>query len=310
MNLSGVLIVDKPCGVTSHDVVLKLRRMLGVKSIGHAGTLDPAASGLLLACVGRATKIVQFLSRYDKEYEAVIKLGVTTDTYDGDGQVTATHTGALPDANQIQRVLLSFEGRIEQIPPPYSAVKHKGRKLYQYARAQEKVKVNPRQVEIKKLQVLDIRPPCVKLKVKCSKGTYIRGLASEMGERLGCGAHLSELRRTGAGPFSLGDALSVEELEAIQHRGDISTVMVPIEKTLAHLPWVAVNEDCADQVKHGVAIGRACIQSLEGDFGAGDSISVRDRQGLVLAMGRALKSSAEFLRPGNGEKLFEYSRVI
>ena len=310
MNLSGVLIVDKPTGLTSHDVILKLRRMLGTRRVGHAGTLDPGASGLLLACVGPATKIVQFLSLYDKEYEAVIKLGVTTDTYDGEGKVVATHQGVLPDPDQIERVFLSFEGRMLQTPPPYSAVKHRGKKLYQYARARQKVEVSPREVEIKEMQVLRMDLPYVEFRVRCSKGTYVRSLAFDVGRKLGCGAHLAKLRRTGAGPFRLSDALRVEELEAIQHRGDISTVMVPIERTLSHLPWVRVKKECADKVKHGVAIDRACIESLEGDFGAGDSISVRDRNGQVLAVGRALSSSGQLRDERHEGKLFEYSRVI
>ncbi len=284
--------------------------MLDVRSIGHAGTLDPGASGLLLACVGRATKIVQFLTRYDKEYEAVIKLGLATDTYDGEGKVTAEYSGDLPDANQIEKVLHSFEGRMLQTPPPYSAVKHKGKKLYQYARAQEKVEVNPREIEIKDLQVLDIRPPCVRFKVRCSKGTYIRSLASEIGERLGCGAHLSELRRTGVGPFRLEDALSLEELEETHRKGDVSTVMVPIEATLSHLPQVTVKKEFTDRIRHGAVLHKTWVKPLPGDFQSGDWISVRDHDDRVLAVGRALASSREFFNENHQGKVFEYARVI
>lgn len=281
-----------------------------MKSIGHAGTLDPGASGLLLACVGRATKIVQFLTRYDKEYEAVIKLGLATDTFDGDGKVTAVHSGDPPDTNQIEKVLHSFEGRMLQTPPPYSAVKHKGKKLYQYARAREKVEVNPREIEIKDLLVLDIQPPCVKFRVRCSKGTYIRSLASEIGERLGCGAHLSELRRTGVGPFRLEDALTLKELEDTWLKGDISSVMVPIEAALSHLPRVTVKKEFSDRVRHGAAFDRAWVKSLPGDFQRDDWISVRDQDDQVLAVGKALASSSEFFNENHRGKVFEYTRVI
>jgi tRNA pseudouridine55 synthase len=310
MNLSGVLIVDKPCGVTSHDVILKLRRMLHMASIGHAGTLDPGASGLLLACVGRATKIVQFLSRYDKEYEAVIQLGLATDTYDGEGRVTAKHSGELPQPDQIERVLLGLKGKMLQTPPPFSAVKHKGRKLYQYARAQEKVEVNPKEIEIKDLQVLEISPPRVKFTVGCSKGTYIRSLASEIGERLGCGAHLSELRRTGVGPFRLEHALSLEELEATWRRGDISAVMEPIEATLSHFPRVTVKREFCGRVKHGAALHPSWVKSVEGRFDNGDTVSIRDQDDQILALGRALASSKEFSNENHPGEVFQYTRVI
>ncbi len=310
MNLSGVLIVDKPIGVTSHDVILKLRRILGIKKIGHAGTLDPNASGLLLACVGRATKIVQFLSQYDKEYLAVIKLGVTTETYDGQGKVTGTNPDVWPTPDQIREVILSFKGKMQQTPPAFSAVKHKGRKLYQYARAGEKVKIKPREVDFKEMELLNIEPPYVKFRVRCSKGTYVRSLASDIGRKLGCGAYLCELRRTEVGPFKLGQSLSLEEVEAVQQRGEVSGIMVSVERTLSHLPSVAVRPGFSERVKHGAAIDRACVAFIKGDFEPDQSIVIKDHNGKVLALGRSSASSKEFLDANRKGKLFEYARVI
>ncbi len=310
MNPSGVLIVDKPIGVTSHDVVLRLRRMLGTRSIGHAGTLDPAASGVLLACVGRATKVVQFLTQHDKEYRTEIKLGVTTDTYDGDGRVTGVKDGCEAGPDLIREVLLSFVGKTRQTPPSYSAIRHKGKRLYQYARANESVNIEPREIVIKDLEVLRIEPPAVEFRVSCSKGTYVRSLASDIGQKLGCGAHVVSLRRTAVGPFCLEDALGLEEVEAVQRRGEISKIMVPIEKALSHLPSVVVGDGSAEKVRHGAAIDGTDVAHTEGDFGPDQTISIRDQRGRILAVGRALVSSRELLGQKGREKLFDYARVL
>lgn len=310
MNLSGVLIVDKPTGVTSHDVILRLRRILGTRSIGHAGTLDPGASGVLLACVGKATKVVRFLTQYDKEYEAVIELGVTTDTYDGDGRVTRVKDGTGVSPEQVRKVMHSFVGKTHQTPPPYSAVKFKGKRLYQYARANEKVETKPREVQIKDLEVLRVEPPTVEFRVNCSKGTYVRSLASDVGQRLGCGAHLVSLRRTGVGPFRLREAFGLDEVEAIESKGEISSIMVSIEQTLSHLPSVVVKGGYAERVRHGGVISCADVAQAQGRFSPNQIICIRDQQGIVLAVGRALISSEDLPEKSAQNRLFEYLRVI
>jgi len=310
MNLSGVLIVDKPTGVTSHDVILRLRRILGIRRIGHTGTLDPAASGVLLACVGSATKVVQFLSQYDKEYEAVIKLGVTTDTFDADGKTTGVKEDFQIDPQQIRNVVLSFKGNIRQTPPPYSAIKHKGKKLYQYARANQEVKIEEREVNIKDIRVLEVESPHIKLEVNCSKGTYVRSLASDIGKKLGCGAHLLSLRRTTVGPFRLSQALKIEQVESLHGKGEISTVLVPIEATLSHLPSAEVKQDYVDKVRHGASIEPDWISLTHGDFEPDQSISIKDEQGKIIALGRALAASRDFLNRSYEGKLFDYARVI
>lgn len=310
MNLSGVLIVDKPTGITSHDVILRLRRILGTRGIGHTGTLDPAASGVLLVCVGKATKVVQFLSRYDKEYHATIKLGITTDTFDAQGKITGVKENFQVDPEQIRNIVLSFKGNILQTPPSYSAIKHKGKKLYQYARANQEVQIEKREVNIKDIQVMDMETQQVKLKVSCSKGTYVRSLASDIGEKLGCGAHLLSLRRTKVGPFSISQALKIEQVETIHREGKIDTIMVPIEATLSHLPSAEVKQEFVDKVRHGASIEPAWIALIEEDFEPDRPISIKDREGKIIALGRALAASRDFLNHSYRGKLFDYARVI
>ncbi len=310
MSLSGVLIVDKPTGVTSHDVILRLRRLLGVRAIGHAGTLDPGAGGVLLACLGRATKIVRFLSECDKEYEAVIRLGVTTDTYDADGKITGVKDDLKMSPEQIREAVLSFKGKISQMPPLYSAVKYRGKKLYQYARAQEKVEVKRRKVEIKEIQIEKIDLPHVRIRVSCSKGTYVRSLASDIGEKLACGAHLFGLRRTAVGPFGLRDALDLEQIETMHRHGELRESLIPLERALSHLPSVMVKRESVQRVRQGIPLAPVSVASTEGDFAADESISIKDEDGNVVAVGKALGSARDFGNPQYRGKLFRYLRVM
>lgn len=211
-DMDGILIVDKPKGMTSHDVVDFIRRRFGLKKVGHAGTLDPMATGVLVMLVGKATKSSGRLMAHDKEYDAEMILGQVSDTGDGWGRLTATdsHIDLRPEA--IRRVFMDFTGDIEQSPPMYSAVKYEGKKLYELARKGIIVDVKPRKVNISKLEILKISLPQVEFKVSCSKGTYIRQLCVDIGSRLGCGAHLSKLRRTRSGDFSIDQALPLDRI--------------------------------------------------------------------------------------------------
>jgi tRNA pseudouridine55 synthase len=310
MNLSGVLPVNKPSGVTSHDVIQRLRRILNIRRIGHTGTLDPSASGVLLACVGKATKVVQFLTEYDKEYEAVIKLGITTETYDGEGKITETKEGFKTSPHQIRKVIDSFKGKIWQTPPLHSAIKYRGKKLYQYARAKEKVEIKKREVNIRDIEVLDINLPLVKLKINCSKGTYVRSLAFDVGQKLGCGAYLFSLRRTRVGPFKLQEALDLEKISQVEDENKIQDILFPIEKALGHLPSVVVKEGFAERVRHGVPLAPSSILSIETNFDQDQTISIKDGQKNIIAIGRALSSAKNFLDLDYKSKLFEYVRVI
>ncbi len=210
----GILVVDKPKGLTSHDVVDIVRRALKTRRVGHAGTLDPIATGVLVVMVGGATRRSSELSGEDKEYSATMKLGEATDTGDASGKVIKTSALNGIGASAVEEAVMSFKGEIEQTPPMYSAVKHKGKTLYKLARKGITVARKPRRVNIKKISVVEVRLPEVDLSVVCSKGTYVRQLCADIGERLGCGAHMTALRRTRSGDFDISQAVSVESLKA------------------------------------------------------------------------------------------------
>jgi len=310
MNLSGVLVVDKPKRMTSHDVVDHLRRILGTRKIGHAGTLDPGADGILLVCINKTTKVAQFLTQYDKEYDAVIKLGVTTDTYDGEGKVLQIKDDLDIGWDQLRDAVSSFAGRIKQMAPLYSALKFQGKRMYQYARANVKVEPKRRDVEIKSLEILDIKMPLVHIRINCSKGTYIRSLASELGEKLGCGAYLFSLRRTRVGPFKVDEALSLESISDIQAAGKIEEILLPIEEIISDLPSVVVDESFADKIQHGLPLTSSSVLAVEGDFDINQTISVKDKRKQIIAIGRALTAARNFLDLNCDSRLFEYLRVI
>jgi tRNA pseudouridine55 synthase len=310
MNLSGLLVVNKKTKMTSHDVVEHLRRILKSKKIGHAGTLDPNASGILLACLGKATKIAGFLTEYDKEYEAVIQLGVTTDTYDEEGRVIQIKDDLKITEEEVKKAVESFKGELWQTPPLYSAIKQKGKKLYEYARAGQKVERNKRKVFIKDIQVLDINLPYVRLKVNCSKGTYIRSLAHDIGEILGCGAHLFSLCRTRVGPFELNQALDLEAIEKIRSEGKIEDFLITIEKVFAHVPSVVVKNGFAERIKEGPNLFQSSVLSAEKNFDKDEMICIKNNQREIIAFGKALCSSDVFLDEKRKDRLFEYSRVI
>ena len=213
MSVHGILNINKPQGFTSRQVVDRVRRIFGMPKAGHAGTLDPDATGVLLVCLGNATKLFDSLQAGEKEYEGILTLGVTTDTMDASGKVIQTADVSSVTEEQIIAAFKQFEGEIEQIPPMFSAIKHKGRPLYKLARKGIKVERSPRIVTIHHLEVLEIHKPDITFRVCCSKGTYIRVLAADIGTTIGCGAYLSSLTRTRSGIFTLSDAISLDEIE-------------------------------------------------------------------------------------------------
>jgi tRNA pseudouridine55 synthase len=211
--MAGLLLIDKPVGPTSFRIVQQVRRGLGVKKVGHAGTLDPFASGLLLVCVGRpATRLIPSLMEGEKEYVATLKLGVKTDTQDLTGQVVATRQVENFVGERVEACLASFTGELLQTPPHYSALKHKGKPLYYYARKGIKITKEPRKIEIREIELLSLEKDVVQIRVVCSKGTYIRTLAADIGESLGCGAHLTGLRRLRSGRFTVDKGLDGSKL--------------------------------------------------------------------------------------------------
>ena len=255
----SVLVVDKPVGPTSFAVLKRVRRALmragngtaRAPKIGHGGTLDPMASGVLPVCVGEATKVIPFLLDADKEYLATVKFGVETDTLDATGKVLSEKPVGDLDAARVEAALAGFRGEIAQVPPMFSALKHHGQPLYRYARAGQTIARPPRQVKVHELALLAFEPPDrARLRIRCSKGTYIRSLAADLGSRLGVGAHLTELRRTASGPFALAQALTLDALDACAEEGR-PLPFVSLREALAHLSAVTVGDALAVRLARG-----------------------------------------------------------
>jgi len=251
--ISGILVVDKPVGMTSHDVVQAIRNGTGIRRAGHTGTLDPRASGVLVVLIGPAVRLSEFVSASDKRYQAIIRLGATTDTFDADGRFTRPAETAPVDVSEelFETTLKQFIGEIEQTPPPYSAVKVKGRRAYDMARKGEEVELEPRKIQVYHLDVLEWAPPEVVIDVHCSSGTYVRSLANDLGEQLGCGAYLVGLRRTKSGRFSLRDATPLRKLQEAFQAGNWYQYLIPAAEALGEWPAVELNPDEVEEVKHG-----------------------------------------------------------
>ena len=249
--ISGVLVVDKPVGMTSHDVVQAIRNGTGLRRAGHTGTLDPRASGVLVILVGPAVRLSEYVSASDKRYQAIIRMGSTTDTFDADGRFTRAEQPINVTEKQFEEALMTFIGEIEQTPPPYSAVKVQGRKAYEMARQGEPVDLAPRKITVHHLEVLEWAPPEVVVDVHCSSGTYVRSLANDLGEKLGTGAYLVGLRRTKSGRFSLRDAVPLRKLQESFNAGDWYQYLIPAAEALGDWPAVELNPDDVEGIRHG-----------------------------------------------------------
>jgi tRNA pseudouridine55 synthase len=252
----GLLIVDKPVGPTSHQVVSIVRRGTGIKKVGHAGTLDPRASGVLVLCLGSATRLSEYLSTASKRYQAVIRFGSATQTYDAEGDVVL-QTGNAPSRKEIEDILPEFMGDISQVPPPYSAIKVKGSKAYELAREGKEVELDPRVITIYDLKLSSYKAPDLALEIECSAGTYIRSIAHDLGEQLSTGAHLAALRRVKSGPFSIDDAIPFPKLEVGFMVDKWEKYIVPALDALPDFPIVKVTSDDLEHVKHGHRISAA-----------------------------------------------------
>jgi len=249
--VSGVLVVDKPIGMTSHDVVQIIRRGTGIRRAGHTGTLDPRASGVLVVLIGPAVRLSEYVSASDKRYQATIRLGSSTDTYDAEGVVTSS--GSVEDITEEQFVdkLQNFVGEIEQVPPPYSAVKVQGRKAYEMAREGEEVELEPRKIQVYSLDLLEWDSPEAVVDVFCSSGTYVRSLANDLGTALGCGAHLVGLRRTKSGRFTLRDAVPLRRLQESFTAGNWYKYLIPAAEALGDWQSVELDADQVELIRHG-----------------------------------------------------------
>ncbi|MGV8050060.1 MAG: tRNA pseudouridine(55) synthase TruB [Anaerolineaceae bacterium] len=249
-SVSGVLVVDKPVGMSSHDVVQIIRNGTNIRRAGHTGTLDPRASGVLVILLGPAVRLSEYVSASDKRYQAVIQLGVTTDTYDMEGEVTRRAPVDIT-YEEFEEALKGFIGEFEQKPPAYSAIKVKGRKAYELARKGEDVELEPRMIQVQELELLDWDPPEAVVDVQCSSGTYVRSLAHDLGEKLGCGATLTGLRRTKNGQFGLRDAVSLRKLQEAFANGDWYQYLIPAAEALGDWYSIELTVSQVDEVRHG-----------------------------------------------------------
>lgn len=251
---SGILVVDKPFGATSFDVVRRVRRASGEKRVGHAGTLDPAATGVLLVLLGQATRITEYLMDMPKTYRATVRLGITTTTYDAEGEMVREADASAVTEEALRDVFASFVGEIEQAPPAHSAVKVEGERAYHRARRGETVEMKPRPATIYRIDLLRYEPPIAEIEVECARGTYIRSLAHDAGEKLGCGAHLASLVRTRVGPFSLDGAADEEALAAAFEAGNWRELLQPMDCGLMALPAITVEIEDEKDLRHGQAV--------------------------------------------------------
>ncbi len=302
--MNGILIIDKPEKYTSHDVVARLRRILQMKSIGHTGTLDPFATGVLVMLVGKATRLAQFLDKDRKEYEATVRLGFSTDTGDRTGRADSRFQIPNPklqvSEQKIEDVLTHFRGEIEQTPPMYSAKKVGGKKLYELARKGIEIERQPVRVTNYELRMTNYETPKENndlglwtldfgIRISCSAGTYIRVLSKDIGEKLGAGAHLAELRRTKAGKFSIEKSVTLEKLEETVSAGKLGDVLISMNEAISHLQEVKLSAEEITKVKNGVKL------KMNTNFGGG-FCRLTDADENLIAVGFS-DAAAEIIRP-------------
>ena len=251
MPVNGVMVVDKPAGWTSHDVVARMRRILGERSIGHLGTLDPMATGVLPLVLGRMTRLAQFYTASEKSYEGTIRLGVATDTYDCDGDPVGSAQEVHVTLEEIRAAGSAFCGHIQQTPPPFSAKKIKGVPAYKLARRKQEVELQPVEVEVKEFTVRGLDGSLVEFCCRVSSGTYVRSLAHELGQKLGIGAHLASLRRTAVAEFSLEESRTLEQVADAASQGRIEELLVHPRRMLPEMPSVTADDEAIGKIRHG-----------------------------------------------------------
>lgn len=264
--VNGFVVVDKPVGLSSHDVVGRIRRLYNTKKVGHTGTLDPFATGVLPVAIGEATKSIQFLDERVKVYRAELLLGVTTDSYDYTGAVVRYVDSPAISFADLKAVLKNFTGQIDQIPPMYSAIKQDGTPLYRLARKGIEVERQARSITIERLELEAYQDNRAQLKVTCSRGTYVRSLAHDIGQALGCGACLSGLRRLASGPFTIEQAVPLEALAEYAAAGTLEEVVIPLEKGLEHLTTIELSPEYAVRVASGVLPHRCAAELTSGQY--------------------------------------------
>ena len=282
--MDGVIVVDKPQGWTSHDVVNKMRRIAGTSRVGHLGTLDPAATGVLPVVIGKATRLAQFYTRSDKIYEGVVRFGWATRSYDRDGEVMGEKLEVVVDAGELERLLEPFRGEIQQTPPAVSAKKIGGQRAYKLARRKVAVELEPVTVQIYELALLSVEGPEARLRVHCSGGTYIRSIAHDLGQLMGCGAHLAELRRLASGEFSLARARTIPQLEALQAEERLIDAFVPASEMLPQFPEIYVDEAAVRDIRNGRNFPASPFRANPESH----HVKAVTRQGELVAIGEAV----------------------
>ena len=282
-NVRGVLLLDKPKGDTSNGALQRVKRIYNARKAGHTGSLDPLATGLLPICFGSATKLSAFLLDADKSYWVQVRLGATTTTGDTEGEVLETAPSDQVTESDVLKALEGFRGEIQQIPPMYSALKHKGERLYKLAREGREVQRDPRTIRIHELSLRSCDLPFLELEVRCSKGTYVRTLAEDIGRVLGCGAHVTDLRRTGVGPYDAQHSITMEQLETAAREGyqALDGLLVPVETVLANRPAVTLNPDSTFYVKQGQPV-------LVPNAPTEGQVRLFDSNGLFIGVGEIL----------------------
>jgi tRNA pseudouridine55 synthase len=281
--MNGLLIIDKPAGLTSHDVVARVRRILKTKRVGHTGTLDPFATGVMVILVGQATRLAQFLDKDEKEYEALVQFGFETDTGDRTGSPKSeVQSSKSINVEDIEHVLPRFRGEIEQVPPMYSAKKVEGKKLYELARKGVEIERKSIAVSIHQLEIISDDELCtpqstIRIRVVCSAGTYIRALGEDIGRSVGVGAHLAELRRTRAGRFNITRAVTLSDLEQM---ADPVSSLIPMTEAVTHLPEVILNEDRLAKTRNGLS-----SRFLDTSFADGDTVRMVNTDADLIAIG-------------------------
>lgn len=252
--MNAVLVIDKPSGLTSHDVVNRVRRILQLRSVGHLGTLDPMATGVLVLVVGSLTRLAQFYLSSEKSYQGAIRFGFATDTYDAEGEPTTPAQMVRLSQDQLTELASRFTGAIEQMPPPFSAKKIHGVPAYKLARKRQEVVLNPVKVEIKEFRITHVESDRAYFHARVSSGTYLRSLAHDMGRQMGCGAHLASLQRTSLGEFNIADACRLEALDAAAKEGRLDDVLIHPRKLLPQFPCVTADEEAVAHIRNGRSI--------------------------------------------------------
>lgn len=284
-----VISLNKPKDITSREAATEVKKILKAKKAGHTGTLDPSATGVLLICINKATRLASYLSSLDKEYKTVMKLGEATDTQDAEGNVIKKTNSGEIDENLIENTLLSYKGEILQIPPMFSAIKHKGKPLYKYAKKGVDIPREPRKIHIRNIELLDINLPFVSFTATCSKGTYIRTLCNDIGEKLGVGAHLFRLERLAIGPFSINQSRSIEELKSLNLSGQLrfpAKGIYTMDSALSWMPELKIKEYMIKNVKNGIPVNVNAFTSLNDNFKTAPGIKIKSPGGEFLAVGR------------------------